>query len=312
MTNHYQESKNVKPKDMPNTPLDMSPSSAIFARFLRDRKPGTDILPYLPCELIQLISVCLPMDRLGDFRLTCTQLESKLFQYFVKTYFRELKIRPSLFGLQAPVDISQSRIAPYVRFLALGPVYNDQGATTLGHIRPLIVALREKILSKLQLDAENNRRMRLLNQDSELIKEALKNLRGITKIVFLDQRCDDGDWESSYPYWESFVMKEDYRWSIFEKRPLDATQSMARLFNLTLSAAGSVGLASECIDAHMTNRIALEPIYDPDCAGFAALPLDFPVSIEMDEEPRISSFKCFTTLKIFIGCPHDVENETGR
>jgi hypothetical protein len=154
--------------------------------------------------------------------------------------------------------------------------------------------------------------MRLLNQDSELTKEAFKNLRGITKIVFLDRRCNDGGWESSYPYWESFVMKEDYRWSIFEKRPLIATQSMAKLFNLTLSAAGSVGLALECIDAHMTNQIALEPTYDPDCAGFAALPLDFPVSIEMDEEPRISAFKCLTTLKIFIGCPHDVENETGR
>jgi hypothetical protein len=128
---------------MPNTPLDMSPSSAIFARFLRDRKSGTDILPHLPCELVQLISAFFPMDRLGDFRLTCTQLESKPFQYFVKTYFRELKIRPSLFGLQTLVDISQSRIAPYVRSLALGPVYNDQGATTLGHIRPLIVALRE-------------------------------------------------------------------------------------------------------------------------------------------------------------------------
>jgi hypothetical protein len=124
--------------------------------------------------------------------------------------------------------------------------------------------------------------MRLLNQDSELITEALKNLRGNTKIVFLDQRCNDGGWESSYPYWESFVMKEDYRWSIFEKKPLIATQSMARLFNLTLSAAGSVGLALECIGAHMTNQIALEPTYDPDCAGFAALPLDFPVSIEMD------------------------------
>ncbi|KAI9898639.1 hypothetical protein N3K66_006999 [Trichothecium roseum] len=73
-----------------------------------------------PIELVLRISDSLPTKDLGSLRLTCKDIESKLFASFATEFFSRKQFMLSLFSLEALVGISKSRLSPFLQRLQFG------------------------------------------------------------------------------------------------------------------------------------------------------------------------------------------------
>lgn len=98
---------------------------------------------------------------------------------------------------------------------------------------------------------EENWRMRILGEDADMIWKSIKNMPHITKLEFVD----DGDWQYNGKH---ASYGEGYMCRICgvvggKKIPLDATQSLGRIFTIALHAAQAARLELECNAAHMTH-----------------------------------------------------------
>ncbi|KAF2119145.1 hypothetical protein BDV96DRAFT_684725 [Lophiotrema nucula] len=235
---------------MPKVPWGYSPSSAVLDRFLKGRKPGSSILPALPAELIQQIAACLPVYALRNLRLTSKEIEAKTLWYFAKAYFRSMQFMHSRYALEALVAVSESRMGQYVQTLAFGPASNDQGSVVFCQGKPLPARRRTELEDNMWSYAESNRYMRLSGQDANMIDTALKNLRGVTVLKFLeDCNCSQNHISFGGRYLDEKVGGGRAR---FQKTTLDVNQSMARVFSIVLHAAQDAKLGIDDIDASIT------------------------------------------------------------
>jgi hypothetical protein len=109
-------------------------------------------LPRLPTELVEMIAEFL-MDisymarpdttTICRLRPVFKQIETKTFNYFAKTHFQTVQLVCPKWALETFVAISESRIAPFIENLVLGPEQFDQGK--LCHLDRLVRGLREFI-----------------------------------------------------------------------------------------------------------------------------------------------------------------------
>jgi hypothetical protein len=258
----------------------------------------------MPTELVQMIAALLPMVDLGNLRLSCRELESKTFWHLTKTYFTEVKFMHSNYALQQLFEMSLSRMGQYVRTLGLGPPSDDQGRVEF-HREPVTAKKRQEILNRMHEYAEENHAMRLSGDDATMLHLILRNLNGVTALTFINP-CDEGpqcDTHRSYgQHYLSETLGEHY--AKFRPVPLDATQSVARLFSITLQAAQTVQLNISSIDYGLEHL----PNYYHDAATSDILELvawDYPVSfpkIKPRHNPQHSAFGNLGILKMHLGC----------
>jgi hypothetical protein len=298
----------------PHTPLGVTPSSAILSRLLNGCRPGNGILTRLPSELIQSIATHLPMPALGHLRLTCKELESKILWHFAKTYFREMKFMHSKYALDALVAMSNSRMAKYVRTLALGPPSNDQGIVFFGGGNaPKTPSRRQRIMSAMYNYAAENRTMRAFGHDAAMIQTALGNLPAVTKLEFLGpkQECACPFCTPTNSYGERHLVEAIGEGKAgFAPIVLDASQSIPRLMHIALEAAQSVGLQLECIDAR-TTHFPDEYVEECQKTGFGSYSLTFP-SAPVRVGSLDSAFATLSSLKLYLGHHQDTCNSDRR
>jgi hypothetical protein len=292
---------------MPKTTPGVKPSSAFLLRFVRGRKPGMGILPAMPAELVQMIATFLPTKALGNLRLACKELESKTFWYFAREYFNEVKFTHSQYALQALLDLSNSRMGPYVRNLGLGPPSNDQGKIYFSK-EPSVPDKKKSVVEQMSAYAEENRIMRLFGQDMVMIENILRNLSGVTTLAFINPCRGPISCRMHRSYGLDYCAKLGEGFAHFDDVPLDATQSMARLFSITLQAAETAKADIQCIDYSMVHL----PGYYYDDSDFEITetiawnyPVDFPKR-SLSKGQQGSSFSNLANLKMHLGCSSHV------
>ena len=84
-------------------------------------KPQMSRLFQLPVELVEIITSFLPPEDLFNLRLTCHELSTKTFHYFTQEHFTIKQFFPSVYGLEALLAISKSRLRESLRTVVLGP-----------------------------------------------------------------------------------------------------------------------------------------------------------------------------------------------
>ncbi|KAF2878459.1 hypothetical protein BDV95DRAFT_557520 [Massariosphaeria phaeospora] len=282
--------------------------------FVRGRKPGTGPLLQLSTEIIEAISAYLSIDALENLRLACRELEYKTQRHIGRTYFQAIKFMPSRYALKVLVALSKSRMARYVKTLALGPPSNDLGFVRFPPGNNLSTASQSRIESNMFNYSEENRMMRTLGEDAGMINTALQNLHGITKLVFLDP-----SFNSCHPtpspsgsYGEHYLHEKVGAGSAkFDTSATDATQSMARLFLVTLHAAESAALPVQCITMKLTMYAGVNPHVGSKTSGFASHPLYFPTA-RLDHGISDDAWAHLSVLRLHIGHRDDVWQELQR
>ncbi|KAL7628605.1 hypothetical protein AAE478_000120 [Parahypoxylon ruwenzoriense] len=81
---------------------------------------GRANLTTLPLEILIQITSYLEVQGYGAVRLTCKDLEVRLFREFARNFFTRIKFMRTQFSLQSLIDISKSRLSPHLRYLAIG------------------------------------------------------------------------------------------------------------------------------------------------------------------------------------------------
>jgi hypothetical protein len=254
------------------------------------------------------------MPALGSLRLTCRELEVKTLWHFAKTYFCEMKFMHSRYALEALVAMSKSRMARYVKTLALGPPSNDQGVVVFNGQETKSAAARQQITKALYRYAEENRTMRAFGHDADMIQTAFRNLSGITKIEFLApaQECVCPFCSPLGSYGETYLVElVGCGKAGFAPMMLDSSQSLSRLLHIALSAAQSAGLQLECVDAR-TTLFPDEYVEECQKTGFASYPLTFPSAPRGGEGLLDSAFAKLSTVKLFLGHHQDTCNAERR
>ncbi|KAI1505981.1 hypothetical protein F5X99DRAFT_366786 [Biscogniauxia marginata] len=84
-------------------------------------------LTNVPLEILLQITSYLTIADYGAVRLTCKQIEDSLFRSFAHNYFRKMQFMRTDFSLQALIDISQSRLAPFLKHVVIGTEILDPG-----------------------------------------------------------------------------------------------------------------------------------------------------------------------------------------
>ncbi|KAI1486191.1 hypothetical protein F5X96DRAFT_260985 [Biscogniauxia mediterranea] len=84
-------------------------------------------LTTIPLEILLQITSYLAIADYGAVRLSCKQIEDSLFRSFAHTYFRKVQFMRTDFSLQALVDLSNSRLAPFLKHLVIGTEILDPG-----------------------------------------------------------------------------------------------------------------------------------------------------------------------------------------
>ncbi|KAF2796610.1 hypothetical protein K505DRAFT_334999 [Melanomma pulvis-pyrius CBS 109.77] len=300
---------NLKLNDMSTSVRGAKPPSTFLVRFLMGRKLGSGILPHMPCELVEMIAVQLPMNDLGNLRLVCRELESKTLWYFANTYFTEVKFMPSKYALRALQAMSESRMSKYVRTLALGPPPNDQGNIVFLGGDIVSPSEQEEIISQMWKYSEENRQMRNWGEDADMIYKSLQNLHHITTLNFIDA-SRWGSCPIHVSYGGHYMHKKvGAGLGVFQPVTLDSTQSLARIFSITLRAAQAANLNVERIDAHMTD--IPQSVDEHIMNGFSACALDFPIVQQIDSSVS-SFFANLSVLKINIAFKGDAYPQGGR
>ena len=254
-----------------------------------------------------MIAAFLPVAALKSLRLTCREIESKTLWHFADKYFKKVEFMHSKYALEALLAMSASRMGQYVQTVCFGPVSNDQGPIKFNAIK-VSSNKKNKISADMNQYAEDNRRMRVLGEDADMIRRAFQNLRHVTKLIYTD-RCSC----CPPPSFGGRYLEESVGAGVasFEEIAIDATQSMARLFTITIQAAETAGLRLESIDCSISPIMGFNHRFEEEGTGFAAIAIDFPVAAPMNN-PRTWAFEELTILKIFLGHLQEAVNEPLR
>lgn len=74
----------------------------------------------IPLEILIQVASYLDTKDYGAVRQTCRHLEVSLFRTFALKYFSKIQFMRTEFSLQALVDISESRLSPFLKHVAIG------------------------------------------------------------------------------------------------------------------------------------------------------------------------------------------------
>lgn len=135
----------------------------------------------LPLELLLHISTYLDTPDCGSLRLSCKQIENALHITFARKNFTTRQHMLTEFSLQALLDISESRMGPFVKTLFIGTdLYSSDGLKHITHLHahPNLHRGSAGAVRRSKFVAESSSQEALLNSghDMELLTAALANL----------------------------------------------------------------------------------------------------------------------------------------
>ena len=200
----------------------------------------------LPVELVEIIASFLPPEDLFNLRLTCRELGTKTFHYFTQEHFTIKQFFPSLYGLEALLAISKSRLRESLRTVVLGP---QDFNTTVFPITARDEEDRKQSLQGYLRYINENRYMRQTGLDTIILQEAFANLPNCSTLEIrdyslltndVDEWCDDIRPLSSYG--QSQSRKATAGWSSTED-----TTAFTRTFTIALHAAVTAKLPLESV-----------------------------------------------------------------
>ncbi|KAI1343457.1 hypothetical protein F5Y15DRAFT_234205 [Xylariaceae sp. FL0016] len=87
----------------------------------------------VPLEILLEVGSYLGVADYGAMRLSCRQLERALFTAFAQAFFRQMHFMRTDFSLQALIDISKSRFAPFLKHVVIGTELLDPGLFHIPH-----------------------------------------------------------------------------------------------------------------------------------------------------------------------------------
>ncbi|KAI0018049.1 hypothetical protein F4780DRAFT_753013 [Xylariomycetidae sp. FL0641] len=149
-------------------------------------KMPTANITSLPIEILLQITSYVTSHEHGALRLACKQLEDMLVRSFAQRYFTEMQFMRTDFSLQALVDISKSRFAPYLKHVLIG---NDLLDTSMAPRTELILTRPRPPPEDRELDIDEIRfntficmctdQLVFINtaMDQQMLVEAFSNLQ---------------------------------------------------------------------------------------------------------------------------------------
>lgn len=247
----------------------------------------------LPVELVEIIASFLPPEDLFNLRLTCCELSAKTFHYFTQEYFTIKQFFPSLYGLEALLAISKSRLRENLKTVVLGPYFFNP--TT-----PLVTARDEEDMKQRLQDClryiNENRYMKQTGLDAIILQEAFANLPNCSTLEIRDyslltNRVDK--WYSDIRPLSSYGQSQSRKAAGIWSSTKDTT-AFTRSFTVALHAA-------------ITARLPLESvIVDYEMSwGNSEVPLDLPSPRWFD--PSDCSLKKLLHLQLYIACSADLQ-----
>ncbi|KAK8043817.1 hypothetical protein PG994_012655 [Apiospora phragmitis] len=135
----------------------------------------------LPLELLLHVSSFLETSDCGSLRLSCKQAENALYLTFARVNFAKRQHMLTESSLQALLDISNSRLAPFVKSLFIGTdLYCSDGLKHITHLHahPNLHRGSAGAVRRSKFVAQSSSQEALLNSgyDMELLTAALGNL----------------------------------------------------------------------------------------------------------------------------------------
>ncbi|KAK6863615.1 hypothetical protein PG995_000143 [Apiospora arundinis] len=135
----------------------------------------------LPLELLLHISSYLDTPDCGSLRLACKQIENALHITFARDNFSKRQHMLTEFSLQTLLDISKSRLGPFVKILFIGTdLYSSDGLKHITHLHahPNLHRGSAGAVRRSKFVAESSSQEALLNSgyDMHLLSTALGNL----------------------------------------------------------------------------------------------------------------------------------------
>ncbi|KAI0476259.1 hypothetical protein GGR56DRAFT_462054 [Xylariaceae sp. FL0804] len=137
----------------------------------------------VPLEVLLLITSHLPVADYGALRLACRHLEASLFAPFAQQYFGRMQFAFTDFSLQGLVDISQSRLSPFLKHLIISAelFMDTAGLPEINtrenpHGRSLRVTKPEITFNAIASMCEDQRVLLDNDYDKQMFLEAFRNL----------------------------------------------------------------------------------------------------------------------------------------
>ena len=199
----------------------------------------------LPVELVEIIASFLPPKDLFNLRLTCDELSSKTFHYFTQEHFTIKQFFPSLYGLEALLAISKSRLRESLRTVVL----DHHDFTTV-----LPATARDEKMNQSRQDyfryVSENQYMTQTGLDAIILQEAFANLpncstleiRNYSRFTFKARGSSDDVYPLS-SYGQSQFRKVTAGW----KKETTTFTHVSRIFAIALHAAVTAKLPLESV-----------------------------------------------------------------
>jgi len=201
----------------------------------------------LPVELVEIIASFLPPEDLFNLRLTCRELSSKTFHYFTQEHFTIKQFFPSLYGLEALLAISKSRLGESLRTVVLNP--HDLNSTVFP-VTARDEGMEEQSLQGYFRYVNENQYITQTGLEAIILQEAFANLPNCSTLEIRDySRLTFGPRQTGnnvYPlssYGESQFRKVAAGWKLQKEKTI-FTQ-VSRIFAIALHAAVTAKLPLE-------------------------------------------------------------------
>lgn len=141
-------------------------------------------LTTIPLEVLLQIISNLTTPEYGNLRLTCKQLEETVFNSFAREFFTKRQFMITEFSLQALVDISKSRLSPYLTHVIFGlerPSVRSYNMTRpqFGAISQIQATLFKAQGNRLRQEYVDHMTFLSTGQDVELLAEAFSKLTNL-------------------------------------------------------------------------------------------------------------------------------------
>src|ERR1700722_1598908 len=203
----------------------------------------------LPVELVEIIASFLPPEDLFNLRLTCRGLSTKTFHYFTQEHFTIKQFFPSLYGLEALLAISKSRLRESLRTVVLGP---HDFNTTISPVTASYEEDRKRSLQGYIRYINENRYMKRTGLDAIILQEAFANLPNCSTLEIRDYSLPTikaDEWYDDVHPLSSYGQSQSSEVAAGWNSPKDTTAPthFTRTFTIALHAAVTAKLPLESV-----------------------------------------------------------------
>lgn len=136
---------------------------------------ATDILSYLPVELLTIVVAHLEWKDYAACRLTCRRIEAAMFSCFASSCFTRCRVMRTQESMQTLIEISKSRLGPFVKRLSVSAevLRSTEGSSRDSH--PSGHPLKTRLTADQDVFISTG-------CDREMLTEALLSLKSVQLI----------------------------------------------------------------------------------------------------------------------------------